>query len=134
LADRLGTVKAILPALVFFALSFFILSISSSLIMFLLAAVISAFGYGAAQPVVQTLCMKSVPEARRGSASSTSYIGQDLGNLAGPIIAGVIVERMGYEIMWRAMIIPVLITMLLIVLFRRKIYRIELEFKAMNAT
>jgi MFS family permease len=129
LLDRWGAVRAIFPALLFFALSFFIISISSSLMIFLLAAVVSALGYGAAQPVVQTLCMKSVPETRRGTASGTSYIGQDLGNLAGPIIAGVIVEQFGYEIMWRLMILPVLIAMVLIFLFHDGIHKIEQNFK-----
>jgi MFS family permease len=129
IADRFGFVKAIIPALIFFALSFFIISISNSLLMFLAAAVAAAFGYGAAQPAVQTICMKSVPEARRGTASSTSYIGQDLGNLAGPIIAGAVIEQMGYPVMWRTMIIPVGVTVFLIILFRGRIHGIEKNFK-----
>jgi MFS family permease len=129
IADRFGSVKAIIPALIFFALSFFIISASNSLLMFLGAALVAAFGYGAAQPMVQTICMKSVPEARRGAASSTSYIGQDLGNLAGPIIAGTVVEQMGYSVMWRSMIIPVLTAMFLIIVFRGRIYGIEKKFK-----
>jgi MFS family permease len=132
LADRWGAVKAIIPALIFFALSFFIISIADSLVMFLLAAVVSAFGYGAAQPAVQTICMKSVSETRRGAASSTSYIGQDLGNLAGPICAGAIIENIGYTLMWQSMIIPVLIAMILIFIFHGKIKLIEEGFKKYN--
>jgi MFS family permease len=129
IADRFGFVKAVTPALIFFALSFFIISVSNSLLMFLMAAIVAAFGYGAAQPAVQTICMKSVPETRRGAASSTSYIGQDLGNLAGPIIAGTIVEQMGYPIMWRTMIIPVAAVMFLSIVFRRQIHGIEKSFR-----
>lgn len=129
LADRLGITKAILPAMCLFAASFIIISVSRSLPMFLLAAVAAAFGYGAAQPAVQTLCMKCVPEARRGAASSTSYIGQDLGNLAGPIIAGMIAERAGYVMMWRAMVIPIAISVVLVILFKKKIRSVEEDFK-----
>lgn len=132
LADKWGATKAMLPAICLFALSFFIISIADTLPLFLTAAVISAFGYGAAQPAVQTLCMKCVPEERRGAASSTSYIGQDLGNLCGPIIAGAVAERLGYVSMWRVMIIPVGIAILLVLLFNRKIRQIEEAFLKRN--
>lgn len=129
LADRWGTTRAVIPAMLCFALSFWVISYSDSLPLFLLAAVISAFGYGAAQPAVQALGMKSVLESRRGSASSTSYIGQDLGNLVGPIVAGWLVERLGYRLMWRMMILPVLAAILLVILFRKKVVRIEERFQ-----
>lgn len=128
LADRFGAVKALLPAFALFALSFFMISCASSLPLFLLAAVVSAFGYGAAQPAVQTLCMKCVPEERRGAASSTSYIGQDLGNLCGPIAAGMIAEGMGYAAMWRLMVVPVGIAGILVMAFRGNIAAIEESF------
>lgn len=130
LSDRWGITRAILPAMGLFAVSFLIISVSGTLPMFLLAAVTAAFGYGAAQPAVQTLCMKCVPESRRGAASSTSYIGQDLGNLAGPIIAGMIAERAGYVVMWRAMVIPIAVSVILVMIFSRKISSIEIAFKS----
>lgn len=129
LADRLGSIKAMLPAMLCFALAFLLISFSSSLPMFLLAAVVSAFGYGAAQPAIQALCMKCVPEARRGAASSTSYIGQDLGNLAGPIVAGSIADSLGYASMWRMMMIPVVLAVVLTIVFRKKITGIENDFR-----
>lgn len=128
LADKLGAVKALIPAMCLFALSFLLISCAQTLVVFLLAAVVSAFGYGAAQPAVQTLCMKCVPDERRGAASSTSYIGQDLGNLCGPIIAGAIAERAGYVVMWRTMIIPVVIAILLVLCFHGKIAAVEKSF------
>ena len=128
LADRYGTVRALIPAMTFFAISFLLISFSSSLPMFLLAAVVSAFGYGAAQPAVQALGMKFVSKERRGAASSTSYIGQDLGNLLGPILAGIIVEKFGYPAMWRLMIIPVILAIVLTVLQRDRIIMTEERF------
>jgi MFS family permease len=128
LADRLGTAKAVLPAMGCLAVSFLIISLADTLPVFLLAAVVSAFGYGAAQPAVQALCMKCVPQNRRGAASSTSYIGQDLGNLAGPIAAGAIADWYGYVVMWRFMIIPVGIAAAVTLLFRKRISRVEAAF------
>jgi MFS family permease len=104
-----------------FAAAFILISFATNIWMFLLAAFVSSFGYGACQPAVQTLCMKSVPKEKRGAGSSTNYIGQDLGNLAGPMIAGMIVGHFGYSAMWRVMIIPVIAALVIVIVFRGKI-------------
>ncbi len=129
LTDRFGLIKILIPSMVFFAGSFIMISFSRSLPMFLLAAFVASFGFGASQPAIQTLCMKCVPMERRGSASSTTYIGVDLGSFFGPVIAGALVEAFGYGSMWRLMIIPVLMAMAIAILFRRKIKRTEEEFQ-----
>lgn len=125
LADRLSFVKVAVPAMLCFALSFWLISISRNIFMFLAAAVISAFGYGACQPLVNSLCMKSVPPDRRGAASSTSYVGTDLGNLIGPTLAGVVISRCGYTLMWRVMTIQIFAAIGITLLFRKKISAFE---------
>lgn len=129
LMDKIGFVRAMIPALCCFALSFFLISFSDNLWMFLLAALVSAFGYGVAAPAIHTLCMQTVPRERRGAASSTSYIGSDVGNLAGPTFAGAMAENFGYGSMWRIMTIPIFATLALVILCRGKIGRIEADFK-----
>ncbi len=62
LADRYGVIRILIPAMFFFAAAFLLISFSYTIWMFLIAAFISALGYGACQPLVQTLCMKSVPK------------------------------------------------------------------------
>jgi MFS family permease len=121
LADRFGTVKVMIPSLVFFALSFMLISFSRTLFMFLLSGFISAFGYGGCLPAIQAVAMRSVPKERRGAASCTSYIGNDTGNLVGPTIAGFIIQNFGYISMWRIMTIPIFIGMFFSVFFREKI-------------
>jgi MFS family permease len=121
LGDKQGLVKVIVPAMCFFAAAFLLISLAVNIWMFLLAAFISAFGYGACQPAVQTLCMKSVPQEKRGAGSSTNYIGQDLGNLVGPVIAGIAAEHFGYAVMWRVMIIPVIAALGIVIVFRERI-------------
>lgn len=128
LCDRFGLVPVAIPAIFCFALSYWIISIAGSLPLFLLAAFVAAFGFGAAQPAIQTLCMKCVPAERRGSASNTAYIGNDLGNLTVPVLAGLIIEQAGYQAMWRAMTLPILISLLIVVFGRKRIERIELDF------
>ena len=123
LTDRFGHAFVMLPSLLCFAASFWLISCTKDLPMLLIAAIVAAFGYGASVPAVQSLCMKLVPKARRGAGSCTNYIGSDLGNLAGPMIAGHIVETVGYTAMWRWMTLPVFLAALLVFLFRSVINR-----------
>ena len=132
LADKYGTVKVLIPSLFCFAASFILISFSKTLPMFLFAGFISAFGYGGCQPSIQAVALKSVPKERRGAASCTSYIGNDLGNLTGPTIAGAIAESFGYTIMWRVMIIPIFIAMTTIIIFRYRITHAGEDFSEAN--
>lgn len=129
LTDRYGVVKVLMPAMMCFVLSYWMISCSSAMWMFLLAAFISAFGLGACQPAVQALCMKCVPVARRGAASSTCYIAQDLGNLAGASVAGIVIEKWGYVFMWRVMTLPILAAMIYAICLRKRIKSVETAFR-----
>jgi MFS family permease len=121
LSDKYGHVKILIPAMFCFVISFFMISYSRTLIMFLAAGFVSAFGYGACFPAVQALCIKMVPRERRGAGSCTNYIGNDVGNLIGPVIAGSVVESFGFEKMWRFMTLPVFLAMVIVFVFRKRI-------------
>lgn len=105
--DLIGAVKVLIPSMACFAAAFLLISVSTELWMFLVAACISAFGFGAALPALQTICMRCVPSSKRGAAGSANYVGLDVGNIAGPLIAGMVVEACGYQTMWVVMLIPV---------------------------
>lgn len=130
LTDKYGLVKICVPALLFNVIAFFIISKSDNLLMFLLASFISAFGYGACQPAIQTLSMKSTSREHRGAASSTNYIGNDLGNLVGPTVAGMIAQSFGYVTMWQVMTIPFVVASLAMLVFRVRIVTIERNFES----
>jgi MFS family permease len=129
LTDKFGFVKVSIPSILMTALSFVVISQAHTLNMFLFAAFINAFGYGAVQPALQSLVMKSVTADRRGSATSTNYIGMDLATLIGPTFAGIVAEIFGYSMMWVVMIIPLLIGVTVALLFRKKINHIEELFE-----
>ncbi len=124
-ADRIGTVRVLPWAIICLGLSMVIISYSTSLGMFLFAAVINAFGYGACQPMIQSLCMKSVPPDRRGSASATSYFGTNLAYLIGPVVAGGIEEKVGYAMMFRTIPLFLLPALAVFAVFRGKIQKID---------
>lgn len=129
LTDRYGFVKIGMPSILMTVISLIIIGFSDTLWMFLLAAFVNAFGYGALQPALQSLCIQSVPPERRGSGSCTFYIGLDSATLIGPTIAGFVAEKMGYAPpMWITMTIPLIIGVTVVFLFRNRIRQIEEGF------
>lgn len=115
LADRFGSPRVLMLGIVCFAGSYFLLSRAESIPGFLGAAVVGSAGFGCCGPLLQSMALASVPEARRGAASNTAFTGLDLGVLFGPIIGGFFVEQLtatgsslanAYADMWLIMLIP----------------------------
>lgn len=128
IADKYGHDKSVIPGLFLFIVALILISFSNSLPMFILAGAITAFGYGSSQPIIQTMIMQLVPKERRGAAGNTNFIGIDCAFLIGPTVAGFIItsienntgnEVLGFSMMFRIMVIPVIIAMV-IFWFRRK--------------
>jgi MFS family permease len=129
ISDRYGVDKTVIPGILIFALSFVVISFSTTLQMFLLAGAVCAFGYGICVPAIQTLCMQLVSKQRRGAAGNMNFIGIDIGNLTGPILAGLVItnvqrgtgsEIVGYEAMYRIMIIPIIAALVIFIVNRKK--------------
>lgn len=127
LGDKYGIHKVLLPAFCVYGVAMIVISFASTLPAFLLAAVINSLGYGAASPIIQALCMKSVPRERRGLASTTSYIGTDLGYLIGSPIAGSLVSAFGYSSMFQIMVVPITFAVILFAFTYKKIKTISLK-------
>lgn len=130
MTDKYGVANVLVPALYCFVISYLIISVADTLWMFLLASFFSAFGTGACQPAVQALCMKCVHVDRRGAASSTCYIANDLGTLVGAPVAGAIVEAFGYVAMWRIMTVPIIGAILFVFCIRKDIRKVESRFRS----
>ncbi|WP_159573519.1 MFS transporter [Curtobacterium sp. 18060] len=116
--DRFGYV-AVLPMLACIVGSMYLISVSDTIWTLLAAAVVGAFGYGAAGPVARSMAMGVVPEERRGAASSTLYLGSDLGQLAGPVVGGLIATTLGYAAMFRIAPVSILVAAAILLLARR---------------
>ena len=94
LADRFGYRIILTLSLACFAVTFVLFSVSRSLTGFIAAAVFSALGYGITLPNIQALCMSRVPSDRRSVGSNTLYLFQDLGQFAGPWMAGLLIDAL----------------------------------------
>ena len=87
IADKYGHDKSVIPGLILFIAALILISFSNSLLMFILAGALTAFGYGSSQPIIQTMIMQLVPKERRGAAGNTNFIGIDCAFLIGPTVA-----------------------------------------------
>lgn len=57
----------------------------------MISGIIRAIGQGSVNPALQTECIKEVGQGRSGVATSTFYLGGDIGQGIGPMVAGVII-------------------------------------------
>lgn len=127
LADRYGASKVLFSCICFLAASFLLISWSHSLRVFLVSAIIAAFGYAGCQPALMAVCLRRVPVERRGAASCTAYMGQDAGNLLGGVLGGSFVEFFGYATMWRLMLVPLGLAAFITVAYRRQLDSPQVE-------
>jgi MFS family permease len=96
LMDKKGLSAVALPAILVTASSAFLLGRASmfgslALVAILISAVLRAVGQGAAQPSLQTASILKVGKEHSGVATSTFFLGGDVGQGIGPMIGGVII-------------------------------------------
>ena len=124
LADTFGSERILIPGVIFFALSYIMLSHITDFMGLMAVAVVASAGFGACMPLVQSLAMMSVPAGRRGAASNTTFTGLDVGSLCGPLFAGFVIEMLepvtgsvlaAYSQMWLVMLAPMAVACAIIV-------------------
>ncbi len=67
---------------------------------FILSAIMIGYSFGAIQPSLQSMAMHKVEPERRGAASSTFFVSFDLGIALGGFLSGILIELLGYNIMF----------------------------------
>ena len=98
--DRYGLSAVLIPSFILAAAAAAFIGFAQALPIILAAAVIKAFAQGSAQPSIQAECIRMLPNGRSGVATSTYYIGADIGQGLGPMLAGLIASLWGYEVMF----------------------------------
>ena len=130
LTKKLGVAKTIIPLMLIYAASFFLIGASKSLASVLVAAVLAAFGYGATQPALQAMALQSVEPLKRSVASNTLYVGMDLGLFCGPVLGGFIYTRSDFSTMFKlapAIILASLVCFLVALPLFQKHYKLISE-------
>lgn len=76
--------------------AFLLLGLVPNRVTYLLAAVLSGFGFGGLEPALQSMAVAIAPPERRGSANSTFLCAYDIGIGVGGGIAGSLISSLGY--------------------------------------
>lgn len=97
LLDRRGLSVIIYPAAILTIISMFMLSQATTLAAIVISGVIRAIGQGAAQPSLQAAAIQKAGKERSGVATSTYYLGGDIGQGIGPVLGGVFAQFYGYS-------------------------------------
>lgn len=114
--DKKGFKYAFVPCTILTILSLLVLGFvraSYAVPMFALAGILLTLGNGGMNPVLQACSLNAVSKDKWGAASSTFYIGTDLGQAVGPMVGGSIAQAYGYGNMYMAFIIPVIVVAVL---------------------
>lgn len=111
--DKYGLSAIMIPSFVLAAVSAIFTGYARTLPVILAASVLKAFSQGSAQPTIQAECIRLLPEEKSGVATSTYYIGADMGQGFGPMLAGAIASGWNYEVMFTACAGIFLVTLLL---------------------
>jgi len=93
LMDAKGIRYTVFPGMLLTALSMFLLGISDTIWLVLLTSLLRAIGQGAAQPSLQAGCINHVGRDRSGVATSTYFLGGDIGQGFGPMVAGAMLAQ-----------------------------------------
>ncbi len=116
MVDKRGLSAVLYPGAAMIGTAFLLLSgvnYNNKFILFSIAAVLKAIGVGAVQPALQASAIQSVKSERRGAATSTFYVGTDLGQATAPVIAGRIIDTNGYPFMFRIYLVPLVMVSIL---------------------
>lgn len=96
LVDRVPIKYIVYPGLLLSVVSMVILANADSMYLIILSAVLRSLAQGAVQPVLQAECIRRAGTGKSGVATSTYYLGGDIGQGIGPIVGGVLAGSLGY--------------------------------------
>jgi predicted MFS family arabinose efflux permease len=125
--DRQGLTLVVNISLVVTALSMVLIGVAPILSILLVASVLKSIGQGGGQISLQTECIKRVDAGRVGVATSTFYIGADIGQGVGPMIGGAISSGFGYTTLYMVCAALMLISMIVFNLYQRKMNTLTIQ-------
>ncbi|GGE37652.1 MFS transporter [Pullulanibacillus camelliae] len=111
--DRLGHKFLILPAAVFGLIGLFLLSITESTLLLVVAAGFYGLAYGVIQPTLQAWAVSRVSADKKGTANAMTLSCMDLGMAIGAASLGTVADKMNFHKMFGAS--SVLIVLLIVI-------------------
>lgn len=100
LSDKVSIGVILYPALALTLLESLLLAHANALWIVLIAAVCKALGQGSAQPMLMAASIRRLDLSKSGVATSTFFIGADIGQGLGPMLGGIISNHFSYQVMF----------------------------------
>jgi MFS family permease len=119
LLDKKGLTIIMIPAYLIASIGMMFISSASATWMLVAAGILKAIGQGSGAPSIQAASVKILGKAKAGVASSTCYIGQDIGNIIGPIVGGFVVTRYSFAAVFQDYAILLVLTAAAFVIYNR---------------
>ena len=94
--DKKGIAYTLYPAFAISAVFAVCFARAEALPLVLFAAVLKSIGQGSGSSAIQAEAVRQLGLKRSGVASSSCYIGMDLGNVLGPAIGAFVISKSGY--------------------------------------
>ena len=121
IADRKGLTLVVNISLAVSAVSMVLIGVAPVLGFLIAASVLKSIGQGGGQISLQAECIKRVEKGRIGLATSTFFIGADIGQGVGPMIGGVISSSFNYMVMYLACAVLMLVSMVFFNIYQKRI-------------
>ncbi|MDD3393188.1 MAG: MFS transporter [Anaerotignum sp.] len=96
-----------------------LLSFNHTTLSFVLSAVLAGYAFGGLEPALQSMAIHIAPPEKRGSANSTFLCAYDIGIGLGGGIAGWLIAGSGYHIMWFALSMANIVSVVVYLIFGR---------------
>ena len=111
--DRKGENSVIYVTFAALIVGFVVLAFAYNGAVLLASAALIGFGIGCTQSTVQTTIVRITPKQELGRANSTFFMSMDLGTGIGPVIIGVFIPYLGYQVVYLALAVVALFACLL---------------------
>lgn len=118
--DKKGIAYTLYPAFVISAVFAVCFAQAQALPLVLFAAVLKAIGQGSGSSAIQADAVRQLGLERSGVASSSCYIGMDLGNVLGPAIGAFVISKSGYTPLFNAYAVLLILCIPIYWLYTRK--------------
>ena len=99
-ADRYGRASVLIPGILLMVIGLVLLPWAHSAQFFLCTAALYGIGYGSSMPTSMALLIDCVRPEQRGLASSTYWLGLDVGVAGGAMLMGLVSQHFGFGPMW----------------------------------
>lgn len=120
LTDKYGELAVGIPALLINIAGFIVMVCSRTAVGIYIAGFMIGFGNGTTNPVMQAAAVKLSPPNRRGAASGTYQMSNDIANGAGAVLWGIVIDALGYNAMFIGCCLTSFLSLVFLIYFFRK--------------